>query len=635
MGNLHTIQDSSENRKKSKSVLRGVGKGITAVALALGAQIGSLTQQPPAAQAAEPARVQMQQRVPEAPALANIEKDVIVADEAHTIKGGVSFILGAPVLVFPVQDSSNGKEYIQAFEDCTSAVPDGERRIRELSIIFGKEGLKDIWVDTPWFIANTQEQLDKVSLTDDEKRRIYYARAYFWAAMGHWKTGDGAGKIGMGSDTGETQKAFAEAAAAFKALDDGSEWFAERVKDFDVFKASALTSEFHGRIAGGRSKDYDIDDFLKRVAYTEHMQQASHIMQARTEAYLDGKKPRSEYLMDVALFQWMMKDHHTAVTLLPKKSMLADQRYRDAMATIEAILPTMQQAFTAIGAEFDNKQEARYQVVQGQLLLGYQTFLAEHGSQFPGIPSAMMAAWADQNYSVAKAALDQYGAADLGLAPEVLASLTQNRIAYAQHADKYTRLAAGADTGKRLRELFAQVLKKNSTWSTADKQQFHQIYQDAIASSSAQAMQDFTEVLQENIIVSAPRLTIARYEETGRMQTFPMNPYYREINGTPVYTTEHPVDAVHAEFEIENRTPLNVPITVVIKLPSAWQQPEITRTVQLRADQVAEVSYDGDVSITVSREGGDVTPKAQLVLNPDRVMEVASRAWGEQLASAQ
>lgn len=634
MANLHRLPDSSENRKTSSGVLRGVGKGIAALALALGAQIGSISQ-PSASQAAEPVHTRAVKRLPEAPALATVEKDIILADEAHTIKGGVSFILGVPVLVMPVSDPATGQAYMLAFEDCTSAVPDGRRRISELGVIFGKDKLPDTWPDTPEFLSNMHDQLSKLPVTKEQKQRIHYATAYFWAAVNHWKSGDGQ-KVGLAKNSGESLQKFEEAVTSFKALNDNTPWFQERVKDFEIFRATHLTRAFWSYIDRPQPREGDTDNFLRSTHYTEALQRSAAIMQQRTAAYLAGKKPKSEFMMDVAIFNWMVDTHLNTLKLLPQKSLLADQRYQTAMVTTEAILPVLQQAFEAVGTgqELENKQQARYQVIQGQQLLGYQTFLAANGYHFPGISPAKMAEWANQNFTVAKEILDSYGAEGLGLRPDTLSRLTQERIAYAQVAGNYQQLADAADTGKRLRTLFARVLANQSAWSVADKAEFKQLYTQALQSSSSEAQQAFLAVLRENVVISAPKVVIQPFEETGLTQNIPLLPINREINGQVVQTFEHPVDTVLAEFEIDNRTPLNFPVTIVIRLPGA-DNAVIEEKVELQADKVATVSYKGHVSTTSSRSGmNNLTPSAQLVLNP-KTVEVATRSWGELLASAE
>lgn len=634
MRNPLRLPETGEKRNEKQSFLKRAGKQLTAVALAFSAQYGGVLQAQPGAAAEYTRTTHMQQKAEEAPELAQLDKDYLLVDEAHTLKGGLVLMKGVPAVVFPVQDAKSGKRYIMSHEDGTLSGPEVPVMVKQLASIMESGEVKDIYPDSRQFMEFTQEQLDGIELTDHQKARIYYTRAFFWASMVHWK-GEGKGRVAEGVAASGREQAFKEAETALLALDDGTPWFQERLKDLVVFKATLDATALHGATHSEKVTPRDIDTYSDRVDYVETVQKAAQIMQERTAAFLAGEKPKSEFMLDQALFARLAEFNLRYLKRLPEKSWMADQRYRDAMASVEAILPAFQEAFEAIGTgnDLQNLQQAREKVAHAAKLLGYQRILADSSYHFTGISAEELTTNVNSNFEVAQTLLDEHGPEKLYLSPESVQALQVERIAYAKIADNYVRLAAAGDTGKKLRALFAKVHEQGK-WQDADKQAWEQIYAAAQISGSAEAQNELLAVLRENILISDPRVEVLPYEQTRLTQNYALSPINREIEGVVVTTTEHPVDTVLAEFEIDNRTPLSFSVDIVIRLPGA-DNAEIRKRIALQADKVAVVSYEGHISLA-SRDGSRPSPRAELQLAMRDVQEVAQiPAASEQLASAE
>lgn len=276
-------------------------KAARAVALAFSTQYGGILQTQ-SADAAQKANTHVSQ-IQQTPELAQLDHNYMLVDEERTLKGGLALMLGAPVIVFPVQDATSGERYIMVHEDGTSGDADVPTHAKALGKAMGADGLKDIYPDSQQFMDFTQEQLDGVQLTSDEKRRIYFARAFFWSSMTQWKHREGDGnKEGISTGTDIINQNFDTAVASFKALDDGSEWFQERLKDIEVFRATSHTASLWAATFATKAVSRDIDNYSRRVGYVATIQRAAQIMQERTKTYLTGHKPKSEFMMDQAIF---------------------------------------------------------------------------------------------------------------------------------------------------------------------------------------------------------------------------------------------------------------------------------------------------------------------------------------------
>lgn len=630
MRNPIRLPERREKRNKNTALVNRVGKQLASVALAFTAQYSPLMPTRSAAASQVTAR-----QAAETTALKPVDQDLMLADEARTSKLGMSQVSTSMILAFPVVNPEDSKRYFMVYQDGDVPCGESDACIQQLAALSDCRDCQAIYPDSPGFLENTEALLKQGNLTGDQKRQIYFARAYFWAAMKHWKHGDGQ-RQGLSIDGQLCDEGFAEAVEAFRSLDDGSEWFQERLKDLKIFEAILEATAHFDFTFASKAVARDIDNYSRRVSYVATVQEAAQIMHDRTAAYLAGSKPTSEFMMDQALFGRLADFNLRYLKRLPEKGWWADQRYRDAMATIEAILPAFQQAFDAVGTgpQLQNLQQAREQVVHAEQLLGYQTILASSAYHYPGITAEDLASWADRNFQTAQALLNEHSPEKLHLPAEIEQHLQQTQFAYLQAAPQYERLANAAGAGQKLRDLFAKVEGQNGSWATADKQALQHIYSAVLNSSSGEAEREFLAVLREGIRVSRPAVSIQPFEETGLTQNYALSPIIREINGVKVETTEHPVDTIDAKFSIENTLPIPIRVTFVMELSGA-DNPRDVREVLLPANKIADVHYTGHVSITQTRRGGgSATPRADLLLAMDGVQEVASAPMGEQLARA-
>ncbi|PIQ23088.1 hypothetical protein COW36_03435 [bacterium (Candidatus Blackallbacteria) CG17_big_fil_post_rev_8_21_14_2_50_48_46] len=637
MKNLLRLQEKGEKRNTQNSLLKRVGKKIAAVCLAFGAQYGGVLDTPQAF-----AQTQEQtQTVREETVLRDIDQDIVLADGAYTLKSGLVFMNGTAILAYPVQDATTGKRYIMAHEDPGITGDYVIEQIQKLASLMGEKGVKDIYPDSRQFMEFTQEQLDGIQMTDDEKRRLFFSRAFFWSYMGHWEsTGEEKENVKATSvDIKEASEGFQAAVDSFQKLDDQSPWFQERLKDIEVLRAVLYSSSFSGASGNRNFRKRTIDQRLHDTGYEHLVLRATEIMQARTVAFLEGEMPKSEFLVAFKIFCELANNHGRFMQGFRERGWMDRELLDMAMLTMSRILPVYQAALSAFGqsGQVQNRQEAREKVLQAPTLLAYQELLATFAYAYPEITPEQMDTWATQNKEIASILIDKYGAETLFVPETLVSSLDERFAAFQTSLPRYTRLANAAQTGVRLTSLFAKVRDSQAgKWLDSDKSDLQEIYQNVINSPTNHAEKQFLAVLQDGIRVSEPTVDIKRFEETGLTQNYKLSPIIREINGQSIVTTEHPVDTVKASFSVENTLPIPLNVTFEITLNSAADNPRDVRSVRLPANQIADITYMGHVPLESSRAGGSrTTPIARLELAMNGFQEVASSTWGEQkIASA-